>query len=80
MPEELGGINAEANEAYLPPAAIDLQKRLTATLQRYLSEGRIDRFTVDPEYKRGSLVPARIRVSAGHTGKAWAFTTVIGIW
>ena len=80
VPVVLGGAEAEANEVYVPPDIIAVQQRLTATLERYLREGRIDKLSVDPEYKGKSLVPAKIRVQAGKSGRVGEFTTVIGIW
>lgn len=76
----LGGKEAEANTAYVPPDILAVMQRLTATLERYLREGRIDALSIDPEYKGKSLVPARIRVQARKEGRVGAFTTVIGIW
>jgi hypothetical protein len=80
LPEALGGVDAETNAAYVPPAAFELLQRLNETLKRYMSEGRIDRLSVDPEYKGRSLVPRKIRVSARHSGRTGEFITVIGIW
>ena len=80
VPVALGGEDAEANAAYVPPAVVVVQERLNETLRRYLSEGRIDNLSVDPEYKGKSLVPAKIRVSARKDGRVGEFTTVIGIW
>jgi len=79
-PVALGGVDAEGNAAYVPPAVVSLQSRLTETLERYMSEGRIDNLSVDTEYKGKSLVPAKIRVRARHSGRTGEFTTVIGIW
>jgi hypothetical protein len=81
LPAVLGGsMEAEANVAYVPPEVVPVHQRLTATLERYFREGRIDHLSVDPEYKGKSLVPTRIRVEAGKEGRVGAFTTVIGIW
>jgi hypothetical protein len=80
VPVALGGQDAEANTAYVPPSVVVVQERLNETLKRYLSEGRIDNLSVDPEYKGKSLVPAKIRVSARKNGRVGEFTTVIGIW
>jgi hypothetical protein len=81
LPAVLGGsMEAEANAAYVPPEVVPVHQRLTATLERYFKEGRIDHLSVDPEYKGKSLVPTRIRVEAGKEGRVGAFTTVIGIW
>jgi hypothetical protein len=80
LPAVFGGMDAEANAAYVPPEVLPVQQRLLATLERYRSEGRIDTLTVLPEYKGRSLIPARIRVQAGKEGRVGAFTTVIGIW
>ena len=80
LPKALGGAESEANAAYVPPSVAALQQQLTATLERYLREGRIDDLSIDPEYKGKSLVPARIRVKATHSGRVGVFTTVIGIW
>ncbi|MDB5804419.1 MAG: hypothetical protein JWN73_1741 [Betaproteobacteria bacterium] len=80
VPVALGGEDADTNAAYVPPAVVVVQERLNETLRRYLSEGRIDNLSVDPEYKGKSLVPTRIRVSARKDGRAGEFTTVIGIW
>lgn len=80
VPVALGGEDAETNSAYVPPSVILVQERLNETLRRYLSEGRIDNLSVDPEYKGKSLVPTKIRVSARKDGRVGEFTTVIGIW
>lgn len=80
LPAIFGGMDAEANAAYVPPEVIPVQQRLLATLERYRREGRIDTLTVAPEYKGRSLIPSRIRVQAGKEGRVGAFTTVIGIW
>jgi hypothetical protein len=80
LPAMFGGMDAEANAAYVPPEVLPVQQRLLATLERYRIEGRIDTLTVAPEYKGRSLIPARIRVQAGKEGRVGAFTTVIGIW
>jgi hypothetical protein len=80
-PVALGGVDAEVNAAYVPPAVVSLQSRLTETLERYVSEGRIDNLSVEPEYKGKSLVPTKIRVRATHSEhEEEEFTTVIGIW
>lgn len=80
VPVALGGQDAEANTAYVPPAVVIVQERLNETLKRYIQEGRIDNLSVDPEYKGKSLVPTKIRVSASKNGRVGEFTTVIGIW
>ena len=80
-PVALGGVDVDDNAVYVPPAVVSLQTRLTETLERYVSEGRIDNLSVDTEYKGKSLVPTKIRVCATHSGREKEqFTTVIGIW
>jgi len=80
LPLELGGTDAEENATYVPPDVAAVKDRLGATLRRYFAEGRVDRLSVEPRFKGGSLVPANIRVRAWNSQRIGEFTTVIEIW
>ena len=79
-PLELGGLDAQFNIVYVPPAILTVQQDLTATLQRFASDGVIDNIQVNPEYKGDSFVPSKIHMQTTHGDKPGAFNPSIEIW
>lgn len=81
LPTDLGGDDVADNIGYVTPDAAERHAAATARVRRLFRAHRIDTVEVLPEYRRDSLVPARIRVRAslGHGGGE-PFEAVIEVW
>lgn len=80
FPSEFGGKDMPKNSVFVPPGISEIKNRLTGTLVRFVSEGQINKLTVEPEYKGDSFIPSRIKMRAWHTDKKGEFTPSIEVW
>lgn len=80
FPAELGGPADAPDTGYVTPEAARARALLIGTLERLRDEGVADRVSVEPDYRRESLVPTRIRFKAWHSNGGGMFEAVVEVW
>ncbi len=80
FPDEFGGQDIPQNVVYVPAGVPEIKDQITGTLIRFVKDGLIDNLKVEPEYKRRSFVPSKIKMFTSHSGKSGQFNPTIEIW
>ena len=77
FPEEFGGKDVEANRAYLPREAAFAKFAVDQQVFELAHTGQLDHYTVEPQYKDGSVIPSAIKLIA--KGKQ-GFEKTVEVW
>jgi hypothetical protein len=80
FPPELGGPKTKINTGYVTLDAAASHARLVEMLAAYAERGRIDHLEIVPEYKGGSVIPNRIRMTATHSRTGERYERSIEVW
>jgi hypothetical protein len=80
FPLEFGGKDIPQNVTWIPAGMDEVRLKLMGTLQRFASEGLINKLSVEPEYNGDSFVPCRITYNAVHSEKGGGFTPTMELW
>jgi len=80
FPAELGGKPDAENLVYITPQAAADRALVIQTLTQMVHDGVVNQMTVEPDYRGGSFIPARIRMKAWRDGKKGSFERTIEVW
>jgi len=80
FPLELGGQDVPLNVIYIPIGMKDKWRKLIGTIEKFRTDGLIDKLKVVPEYNGASVVPCRIKFIGTHYTKWIGFEPVIAMW
>jgi hypothetical protein len=78
LPPEFGGEDIAGNTLYVPVGVAAIKKRIDMNIIGALvNEGKVRRYTAEPEYQGDSFIPIALKITAWDPGE---FTTTINIW
>jgi len=78
MPEAFGGEDNPLNTLYVPVGVASVKAGIDENIIRPLAaEGKVTKYTAEPEYQGKSFIPIAITITASDPGE---FTTTINIW
>lgn len=80
FPLEFGGQDIPRNVLYVPPGIAAIKQRIDSMIQDLVNQGQVTKYEAVPEYKGGSFIPNKIKISASHHEKGGGLNPVINIW